>query len=98
MCNKAIWKYKGENANLDNNREIELLDLTSLKKPDLSSINWNSLTKLNDLCKNIIEGKPRFKIGVKIKDMAKWLGQKRKEFYVEENRRRLWKDNYGWPF
>ena len=75
----TIWKYRGENAKLDSNREVELLDLTFLKKSDLSSVHWTSLDRLNESCRGFEEEGCRFKIGIKTKDMVSWLGQKRKD-------------------
>ena len=81
----TIWKYKGENAKLDNNRGIELFDLTSLKKSDLSSINWDDINEINKSCTNLEQRGDRFKIGLKTKDMTEWLGQTSKDF--KRNRR-----------
>lgn len=73
----TIWKYKGENANLESDRGINLLDLTFLKKSDLSSINWKSSVKMSESCKSLENKGLRFKIGIKTEDMAAWLSQKR---------------------
>ena len=91
----TIWKYKRENAKLDNNRGIELLDLTFLKKSDLALINWKSTNEMNQSCEEFTERSPRFKIGVKAKDMVSWLGQKRKDFIRSKKKAELSKEIVG---
>ena len=76
----TLWKYKGENARLNSNRGIELLDLTSLNKSDLSSINWKSSSELNKSCENFMNNSFIFELGFKPKEMISWLSQKRKDF------------------
>ena len=76
----TIWKYKGENANLDSNRGVELLNLAFLRKLDLSLINWESLNEVNKSCKVIEKKGIRSTLGIKTQNMISWLGQNRKNF------------------
>ena len=76
----TIWKYKGENANLNSNRGVELLDLTFLKKVDLSSVNWKISNEVNKSCKKIAKTGSRFSMGITTKEIISWLGQKRTDF------------------
>ena len=50
----TIWRYVGHAENLAADRPIPLLDLTWLKKKDISSINWQDPIELEKVSENIL--------------------------------------------
>lgn len=53
----TVWRYKGQNINLDANRSVPLTDLTWVTKRHLSQICWAEPRKLEDACNGVIRDK-----------------------------------------
>lgn len=84
----TMWRYKGANANLDQNRPIELLDLTWMKKVQLSGIDWLDEKSISTECIKITEGEEtkRVQFGVDIPNIKVWSGLTRFDFQREKRK------------
>ena len=51
----TVWRYKGEDAQLDAGRAISLLDLTWLTKEQLSQVPWSDRGQTDKICSSILE-------------------------------------------
>jgi len=78
----TIWKYKGENTKLNEDRPLNIIDLTWLKKADLSSIDWNKAEEVEKKCTALLENKKSInvKFGTNLQGIQEWTGQKMSDF------------------
>jgi hypothetical protein len=70
----TIWKYKGQNANLNTNRNIALKDLSALTKNDLENL---SIFKYKNIMKDVSE----VPMGITRTPIKEWSGQARQNLY-----------------
>jgi hypothetical protein len=72
----TVWRYRGQDANLDSNRSVSLIDLTWLTKRQLSEIPWNEPSKIEALCSAILNNKKsqRVSLGLDRISIREWAG------------------------
>jgi hypothetical protein len=77
----TMWKYKGKARNPE--RTIPLLDLTWLKKRDLSQIPWDDSVTMEAACHAIVEKGQEVTVGIKRNRIKEWPGENRLDFCRE---------------
>lgn len=78
----SIWRYKGKNAELDTDRTPELLDLTWMKRANLSAVKWEDSTQLSRQCNAHLKDKRAIPVafGGERQSIHVWTGQSRTAF------------------
>ena len=84
----TMWKYKGANAGLDPNRPIELLDMTWLKKFQLTEIDWVDNDSVEKKCGLLTkdEKAKTISFGLEIPNIKEWSGLTRFDFQREKRK------------
>lgn len=78
----TMWRYKGKNAQLNQDRPIKLLDLCSLKKKDFSAIRWDEPGRVDEDCQEILKNGIAQTLGVtRTKFSGEWSGTTRRNLY-----------------
>jgi hypothetical protein len=72
----TVWRYKGEQAGLDANRAVTLLDLTWLSKAQLSNVPWALPDRMDEACRNIVtsENTRSVTLGIERLNIRQWAG------------------------
>lgn len=78
----TVWRYKGNDANLNPHRSVPLTDLTWLRKEQLANIKWNDPKQLEQDCHAILsdERVRRVELGRNSISIRDWSGQKMVDF------------------
>lgn len=84
----TIWKYLGKNADINSSRPIELIDLTWMKKKDLSCINWKNSKESGILAGNILSDikSNAVPFGIDRINIKEWCGLTRFDFQREKRK------------
>jgi hypothetical protein len=88
----TVWRYKGQNAGLNANRSLQLVDLTWVTKRDLANIAWNDPDQLESACRTILESKKSHAVtlGLDRASIREWYGGAMIDF--KRDRRKSEKD------
>jgi len=91
----TVWKYRGEQGNLDAERPIPLVDLTWMSKKDLSCLQWGDIDELDKQCTAIFKNvkSAKIMIGMKMTGIKEWVNQPMVDF--KRDRRKGKKDKSG---
>ena len=90
----TVWKYKGENSNLNSNRSIQLFDLTWMTKKDLKAIPWDNPADTDKECYSALNSNNTIKarLGEDRKFIdSTWCGTTLREF--QRDRRKAERDD-----
>ena len=84
----TVWRYKGKKARLDEFRPIPLVDLTWLKKKELTDINWQDEKNYNKECESIFNDERSIEItlGTTRTSLKSWSGLTRFDFQREKRK------------
>ncbi|MBT2185548.1 hypothetical protein [Sphingobium nicotianae] len=78
----TIWRYRGQEADLDANRPVNLIDLTWLKRKDLAAIAWNDPALSDAACDNLLSDPRAAKasLGRDLEGIRAWSNQRMLDF------------------
>lgn len=92
----TVWRYKGLNAGLDAKRPIKLVDLTWIKKENLSEMSWQDEKLLPQQCQRIINSEftKTAKLGFDVPNIKEWSGLTRFDFQREKRKSEIGDRNF----
>ncbi len=93
----TIWRYKGAAAGLDNRRAIPMMDLTWLKRRDLSEIPWDDAKAADEACRRVVTDDrcKEIELGVARPRLRSWSGISMTDFKRDRRRSEDGRDIVG---
>ena len=78
----TLWRYRGDGAHLQADRSVSLLDLTWLRKPDISQIAWDNPEAAESECQKILNDEKcrTVELGKDRLSIREWSGRSMVDF------------------
>lgn len=76
----TVWRYVGPKAQLDESRSIPVVDLTHLRKQDLSELPWENPDLLQEKCQTLVQDARVVPLGASQEPMKSWIGKGTTDF------------------
>lgn len=84
----TVWRYAGNEARLEPNRVLTLVDLTWVRRSDLMDIEWSDDSATDAACERILRDRRSIGVpfGVQRRSMLDWIGITSRDFKRSRNK------------
>lgn len=93
----TVWRYKGNDASLDAERSIRVIDLTWLKRRELANLPWADAAATDNACRQLLEDdrSALVHLGQRRRSMRVWSEQAMTDFKRDRRRAELGQESVG---